>query len=203
MEEGRFGFESSEVRRDRLLLQESEMPSKEHMAEWIELLGSESAAEREAARVALHHAGTKAVPAMLEALAHPYWRVRRGCARVLDHQPLTGLIAERLIDLLEDKHRKVREAALHTLACEGCKPEGCDADLPEILSHVIDRALNDESTTVRRQAVGALLNARPNARAAEALEDVFREERSVRVLRIARFALPLEERKVFLAGLTG
>jgi HEAT repeat protein len=178
------------------------MPSSEHIAQWTEMLGSEHSAEREAARVTLHHAGEKAVPALLASLDHPYWRIRRGCARVLDHQPLTRQIAERLIVMLIDPHRKVRDAALHTLACEGCKPEACESDLPDILSHVIDRALNDVSATVRRHAVGFLLQARPDPRVAETLRSVFRDERNTRVLRIARFALPLEERKVFLAGLT-
>jgi len=176
------------------------VPSREWLNRWIELLGSSNGADREAARVALHNAGAKAVPSLLEGLTHSYWRVRRGCARVLDHQPLTAEIAAELIRLLRDQHRKVREAALHTLACEGCKPEGCEASLPDILEHVIDRALNDESSTVRRQAVGALVW-NTDERAALAVREVFEREKNPRVLRIARFSLPLDERKSYLATL--
>jgi HEAT repeat protein len=179
------------------------VPSKEHISRWIELLGSHSGADREAARLALHRAGLKAVPQLLGALVDPYWRVRRACLRVLDHQPLTREIAERLIAMLEDPHRKVRDAALHTLACEGCKPEACEADLPDIVGVVIERALNDSSATVRRHAVGALVHpaASSKPRVREAIEQVFREETNPRVLRIARFALPLEERKTYLASI--
>src|SRR5262245_15009920 len=51
----------------------------------IERLGAREWPVRERAAAALRQAGGEAVEALVEGMAHPDWRVRRGCADLMDH----------------------------------------------------------------------------------------------------------------------
>lgn len=87
--------------------------------------------------------------AALFGLAHDNWRVRRSCARLLDDITLTPESITRLQAALEDEHPKVRRAALHTLSCRHCKPDGCALDERPLLERMAD----DPSRIVRGMVV--------------------------------------------------
>ena len=90
--------------------------------------------------------------AALRGLAHASWRVRRRCCQLLDDLALTDESIAALNERLTDDHPGVRQAALHTLVCETCKPEKCDVDVPA----VAESMLSDTNERVRRAAVGSL-----------------------------------------------
>src|SRR5262245_16014173 len=71
----------------------------------------------------LMSAGDAALPAVIDGLSSPDWRVRRACALFADHNPDPGLL-ERLKLTLNDPKAKVRMFAVHAMACEPCKPGG-------------------------------------------------------------------------------
>lgn len=87
----------------------------------------------------------------LRGLRHDSWRVRRRCAQILDHLTLTDETIEALQSALRDEHPRVRHAALHSLICEPCKPDGCALDVRATAISM----LNDPSPDVRAQAVAA------------------------------------------------
>ncbi len=63
---------------------------------------------------------------LLAALHHTDPDVRRRAARALDHVPLDEQTVEALIALVRrETIPAVRSAAVHVLACEGCKLESC------------------------------------------------------------------------------
>lgn len=90
--------------------------------------------------------------AATQGLLHSDWRVRRRCAQLLDDLALTTETTELLIKTLEDPNPRVRQAALHTLTCEHCKPEACDVDVRAIAR----RGLTDSNAHVRGQALWTL-----------------------------------------------
>jgi hypothetical protein len=84
-------------------------------------------------------------------LRHESWRVRRRCARLLDDLTLTDESIAAMTAALRDDHPGVRQAALHSLVCEHCKPDGCALDVRSIAASMF----GDSNAAVRRQAVGA------------------------------------------------
>jgi hypothetical protein len=87
----------------------------------------------------------------LRGLRHASWRVRRRCAQLLDDLTLTDETISALTAALRDSHPGVRQAALHSLICEHCKPDGCALDVAATAKSM----LTDPSSEVRRQALGA------------------------------------------------
>ena len=87
----------------------------------------------------------------LRGLRHDSWRVRRRCAQILDDLTLTDETAAALTAALRDEYPGVRQAALHSLICEHCKPDGCALDVRSTAASM----LTDPNADVRRQAVGA------------------------------------------------
>lgn len=83
---------------------------------------------------------------------HADWRVRRRCAQLLDDVTLTDETIAALEACLRDDHPRVRQAALHSLVCVHCKPDGCAFDVKEIAISM----LADPSAIVRKGAVDAL-----------------------------------------------
>ena len=82
-------------------------------------------------------------------LAHPNWRVRRRCAQLLDDLAVTPETLAALERALDDPNPRVRGAALHSLTCERCKPDGCVLDLQP----VYERMILDPDSRVRSAAL--------------------------------------------------
>jgi hypothetical protein len=80
------------------------------------------------------------------------WRVRRRSCQLLDDLSLTTQTQEALERCATDPHPRVRQAALHSLGCETCKPDGCALDMADVYR----RALRDPSAAVRKGVVGVL-----------------------------------------------
>lgn len=78
-------------------------------------------------------------------LGHPDWRVRRSCAQLLDRVDLTDESLAALTRALDDPHPLVRRNAVHSLACEHCKPNSCAVDVPSLFAQLI----GDPSRLVR------------------------------------------------------
>lgn len=87
--------------------------------------------------------------AALFGLTHDDWRVRRSSARLLDDLTLTDESITALSAALDDPNPKVRRAALHTLSCVHCKPDGCALDTRKLF----DRMIEDRSSQVRSLVV--------------------------------------------------
>jgi HEAT repeat protein len=87
---------------------------------------------------------------LLEALRDTDPDIRRRAARALDHLPLDQQTVEALIELARrETIPAVRSAAVHVLACEGCKSEACRTS-HDIVAFLIDILRNDVSADVRR-----------------------------------------------------
>ncbi len=80
------------------------------------------------------------------------WRVRRACCQLLDDLDFTAESFAALERCLDDPEPRVRRAAVHSLTCERCKPDGCVVDV----RRAIERALLDTSADVRKLAIGGL-----------------------------------------------
>jgi HEAT repeat protein len=116
----------------------------------------------------------------LRGLRHENWRVRRRCAQLLDDITLTDETIEALQAALRDEHPRVRHAALHSLVCEHCKPDGCALDVRTTAISM----LSDPSPDVRAQAVAALwLIERDDL--LDMLSDIAANDRSARVRKAA------------------
>lgn len=63
-------------------------------------------------------AGGEAIEALIAGTDHPNWRVRRGCADLMDHLA-DDRCAPSLLRLLRDPVEAVRRLALHALGCQG------------------------------------------------------------------------------------
>jgi hypothetical protein len=88
----------------------------------------------------------------LAGVDHENWRVRRKCCRLLDDLVLTAESVAALTTRLDDEHPEVRQAALHSLTCEGCKPDACSVDIRPLF----ERMLRDSSRRVRDGVVSTL-----------------------------------------------
>ena len=91
-------------------------------------------------------------PLAVEGSRDPDWRVRRGCCRLLDDLDFTSDSAAALQACALDPDPRVRRAAIHSLTCVHCKPEGCVIDLRPIM----EAALQDPNRGVRQMVVGPL-----------------------------------------------
>jgi HEAT repeat protein len=128
--------------------------------------------------------GDEAVEAALLGLSHADWRVRRGCARFADHHPDARLL-ERLALTLHDPKAKVRKWAVHSLACDPCKPGGNPVDgVPPAI-----RALKDKAVRVRRTAAWTLASQAPERRSVRALRAAAVAETDPRVLLAIQWGL--------------
>lgn len=129
--------------------------------------------------------GESAAPAILEGLSHPDWRVRRASAIFVDHEPVPELI-ERLRLALYDPKAKVRMWAVHSLACEPCKPGGNPLDpVPPI----VRRLHEDKAVRVRRMAMNMLIQRPPERRITRAVRQALAVEQDARIQRAGRWWL--------------
>ncbi len=88
--------------------------------------------------------------------------------------------------MLDDPVPSVRRQAVHSLACQRCKPAPLQADLTETL---IGLALDDPTPRVRREAVYGLGSRAPDARIVAALEQIVATDTNAKVVREAQGAL--------------
>jgi hypothetical protein len=93
------------------------------------------------------------LPLAVEGTLHSDWRIRRGMCRLLDDLAFTDESFAALVRCADDPEPRVRRAAVHSLGCQHCKPDGCVVDVKS----VFERALKDPSRKVRQMAVGPLL----------------------------------------------
>ena len=132
---------------------------------------------------------------LLEALHHADPDVRRRAARALDHLPLDEQTVEALITLVRrEKIPAVRSAAVHVLACEGCKSEACSTS-HDIVGFLIDILHNDVSADVRRQTIDGLRSARTEPRVHVALREALTDAAFKIRWKAAGSMLPFEERE--------
>ncbi len=132
---------------------------------------------------------------LLEALHHADPNVRRRAARALDHVPLDEQTVEALIALVRrEKIPAVRSAAVHVLACEGCKSEACSTS-HDIVGFLIDILQHDVSADVRRQTIDGLRSARTEPRVHVALREALNDAAFKIRWKAAGIMLPFEERE--------
>lgn len=120
---------------------------------------------------------------LLEAVSDPDPAVRYWACRLLDHHELDLVVAQRMLAAMNDKNKKVRAAALHTLACEACKPEGSECFPIDVVGVALEALRTDRSLRVRRSAAGTVMWQTPlEPRVRRAFHRVLRDETD-RVLR--------------------
>jgi HEAT repeat protein len=140
---------------------------------------------------------------LLEALRHADSDVRRRAARALDHLPLDEQTVEALIALARrETIPAVRSAAVHVLACEGCKPEACQTS-QDIVGFLIDILRNDVSADVRRQTIEGLRSAAAEPRVQAALREALNDAAFKIRWKVACVILPFEEREALWASRWG
>ncbi|GAA2757720.1 HEAT repeat domain-containing protein [Actinopolymorpha rutila] len=115
--------------------------------------------------------------ALLEAVSDPDPAVRYWACRLLDHHELDTTIANRMLAAVEDRNKKVRQAALHTLACEACKPDDSACFPIDVVGVVLGKLRGDRSLRVRRAAAGLMMWKNPmEPRILRAFRRVLRDE---------------------------
>jgi HEAT repeat protein len=119
----------------------------------------------------------------LAALQHPDPHIRRSCLWVLDHYA-NDVSMPVFARAVEDDVDFVRDMALHSLACEGCKQqEMCVADVVPPLIRVLE---HDPKPDLRIKALSALFGlSRRDDRAQDALERAARDNTDALVRRCA------------------
>ena len=126
----------------------------------------------------LNAIGDAALPAVRAGLKHPDWHVRHWCAIFLDRgADAESLLA--LVPLLHDPEPHVRLWAIHSIACEHCRDDGCPIDVIPLL---IERAENDPVTQVRKMAVTMLAESPRDPRIPPVLERALAREQDRRLL---------------------
>lgn len=151
----------------------------------VERLGGRDWADVGAAFNALVAAGEAGRAAIRRGLAHPRPRVRVACADFYDHLGREEDVPV-LCELLGDPVPSVRRQAVHSLACQRCKPAPLQADLTETL---IGLALHDPTPRVRREAVYGLRSRPAEPHTVAALERVLATDTNLKVVREAKSAL--------------
>lgn len=123
-------------------------PQKQDEAEGL-VAALADPARREAAFRDLLALGGPARPAIRAGLGDGRWEVRRLCALWLMRFPEPDDLP-RLVPLLRDPRSKVRHAAVVAVGCARA------ADPGDVVPFLVERALQDDSVRVRRQAVSML-----------------------------------------------
>ena len=99
--------------------------------------------------------GPPALDAVRAGLASDDPAIRRGCTQVLDHLVDDDALAD-LVEMVTDDDAAVRGSALHALACERCKENGCTPSMATVLPAALDRLRNDPNGHVRNNALGVV-----------------------------------------------
>ncbi len=159
--------------------------SVEERGAFVERLGAKEWEARRSAFESLSQQGATALEVLIAGTVHPNWRVRRGCADLMDHLADSRCV-EPLLRLLNDPVVAVRRLALHALSCQRCKVCPLEVDIIGSLSRL---ALEDSSIQVRRVAVHQLGCQPPDARAIETLKSVIANDTDAKLLSRARWAI--------------
>ena len=131
-------------------------------------------------------------PLAIAGTRHADARVRRRSCRLLDDLALTDESIAALEVCATDPDPRVRQAALHTLSCEHCKPDGVCLDQRAIA----ERAANDASAKVRRGVVMTLSwNPALSDEWAVAISTRFLDDPSAEIRRYAQAALDRIDRQ--------
>jgi HEAT repeat protein len=96
--------------------------------------------------------GPAALPFVRAGLAHESAVVRAGCLRVLDHLVDDAAWGD-LLEMLDDEVAEVRFHALHALACDRCKENGCAPTKATVLPHALRVLRDDRAGPVRAMAL--------------------------------------------------
>ncbi|MEN3271311.1 MAG: hypothetical protein V7636_72 [Actinomycetota bacterium] len=96
--------------------------------------------------------GPDALPAVRAGLAHDDPVVRAGCLRVLDHLVDDDAWGD-LLEMLDDENAEVRFHALHALACDRCKENGCAPTKATVLPHALRVLRDDPAGPIRGMAL--------------------------------------------------
>ena len=146
--------------------------------------------------IELVNIGHDALPAVRAGMGHSDWRIRRGCAAVIDHVYDTESL-RRLVLLTRDPKKKVRKMAVHSLGCDRRK----DGRNPiDAVPHLSYSALNDPSVRVRRIAIIMLAIQAPQRRIARILRKVLATETDAKAVRVAGWGLASYEARRAMAS---
>jgi HEAT repeat protein len=159
----------------------------------VQRLGSGEFTTWYPAYAALKARGEDVLDTALRGLTDPNPRVRRWCADLMDHLGDERCVAP-LLALAVDPDARVRRQAVHSLACQRCKPEPLEVNLTAFL---LETAARDPDAHVRAEAVFGLAFQAPSDDAQGWLEALERDLGSRRplakpdrvLLQNARFAL--------------
>lgn len=134
--------------------------------------------------------GYDAAPIAVDGLQHPHAGVRSACCEFLDHflvpEALPGLV-----ELLDDPHPRVRLMALHALACDRCKEDGCRPSAADVVPKAVRALRSDPSPHTRAMAielVGAYVHT--HVEAERALVEAAENDASPAVRKKARWFAP-------------
>ncbi len=134
--------------------------------------------------------GFAVVPAARQGLQHENAAVRSYCCVLLDHflvpEALSGLVG-----MLRDPNARVRQSALHTLACDRCKQGACRPREVEVLPEALRILHEDADPHVRAMAievVGQYVHTNPTAE--RALVDANSNDTSPAVRKKAGWYVP-------------
>jgi hypothetical protein len=125
----------------------------------------------------------RVVDVLVEGLSHWNPKIRYNCANALDHYGDDRCV-EPLRRLLTDPVPRVRRIALHSLSCDTCKLTPLHRT-DDVVALLIDLALDDPSTNVRREASGKLAGYCHDERARVALGMLLARETDSRICRNA------------------
>lgn len=158
---------------------------------WVELLGDPD--QNQTAFGRLRELPAEDLrPLAIAATRHVNPRIRRRSCQLLDDLALTPESISALEQCAVDPDPRVRRAALHTLACEHCKPDGACLDQRLIA----ERAASDRSAKVRRGvAMGLSWNPKHSDDWAVALATRLLSDPSSEIRRYAGAALDRIERQ--------
>lgn len=150
---------------------------------WVAQLSKPS--RRQQAKVHLRAAGQPAVPAVRRGLHNPDPMVRRLCASILDHLA-DELAFVDLVAALDDEDPDVLKRALHALACDRCKENGCRPGEELFVPRALE-LLHHPNADIRASAIdtlGKVAARRPDV--AIALAEVARRDRDSGLRGMAR-----------------
>jgi HEAT repeat protein len=140
-------------------------------------------AEAEAVLLAAGDAGFDAV---LTGMRSEDCRIRRACARFMDHHGDDRCVLGLIERLLSDPVPVVRREAVHSLSCQRCKQEPLSAD---VVTTLLDVLRTEPNAKVRGEAVFGLSQQPPDERTLARLHELRTGDPDAAVRKLAHQAL--------------